>query len=127
MSPASKLRQLFNNSHLVNRMFTSHSASTRQGDKLLMVHRRIQTICDFSNPTYFVTDANGFKYVLRKKPSGKLVSNTAHAIEREYKIIDMVSKTGKVPVPKVYSLSVDPFRSAISPDFVSDSFEISGY
>lgn len=58
------------------------------------------------NPTYFVTDARGSKYVLRKKPMGKLVSKTAHAIEREFKVIDAVGKTGKIPVPKVYALYV---------------------
>lgn len=60
-----------------------------------------------SNPTYFVSSANGIKYVLRKKPSGPLISSTAHAVEREYRIIDCVSKTGKVPVPKVYCLCMD--------------------
>ncbi|KAL8293031.1 hypothetical protein RQP46_000725 [Phenoliferia psychrophenolica] len=60
-----------------------------------------------SNPTYFVTGANGLRYVLRKKPSGKLVSKTAHAIEREYQILDCVGKTGKIPVPKMYCLCMD--------------------
>lgn len=60
-----------------------------------------------SNPTYFVTSASGARYVLRKKPSGKLVSQTAHAVEREYQVIDAVGKTGKVPVPKVYALCTD--------------------
>lgn len=60
-----------------------------------------------SNPTYFVTSANGARYVLRKKPAGDLVSQTAHAVEREYAVIDAVGKTGKVPVPKVYALCTD--------------------
>lgn len=37
---------------------------------------------------------------------GKLVSKTAHAIEREFKVIDAVGKTGQIPVPKVYALCV---------------------
>lgn len=53
-----------------------------------------------------MTDAKGQRYVLRKKPAGKLVSQTAHAIEREYRVIDAVGKTGKIPVPKVYALYV---------------------
>lgn len=58
------------------------------------------------NPTYFVTDSIGAQYVLRKKPAGKLVSKTAHAIEREYRVIDAVSRAGTIPVPKVYALYV---------------------
>ncbi|KAI5475452.1 hypothetical protein MNV49_001373 [Pseudohyphozyma bogoriensis] len=60
-----------------------------------------------SNPTYFVTSASGSRYVLRKKPAGALVSKTAHAIEREYQIIDAIGKTGKIPVPKMYCLCMD--------------------
>ncbi|KAJ7720646.1 kinase-like domain-containing protein [Mycena metata] len=37
-----------------------------------------------SNPTYFLTDANKTKFVLRKKPAGELISKTAHQVEREY-------------------------------------------
>ncbi|KAJ7797703.1 kinase-like domain-containing protein [Mycena olivaceomarginata] len=40
-----------------------------------------------SNPTYFLTDANKTKFVLRKKPAGELISNTAHQIEREYTML----------------------------------------
>ena len=57
-----------------------------------------------SNPTYLLTAADGFQYVLRKKPSGKLVSKTAHAIEREYKIYEAIGRAGTIPVPKVYVL-----------------------
>ena len=59
-----------------------------------------------SNPTYFLTDASGTKYVMRKKPPGKLLSKTAHAVEREYKIMKALEKTD-VPVPKMYCLWVD--------------------
>lgn len=57
-----------------------------------------------SNPTYFLTDASGTKYVMRKKPPGTLISKTAHAIEREYRIIKAVGENTKAPVPKVYCL-----------------------
>jgi aminoglycoside phosphotransferase (APT) family kinase protein len=44
--------------------------------------------------------------VMRKKPPGKLVSKTAHQVEREYKIIHALEKTD-VPVPKAYCLCED--------------------
>lgn len=59
-----------------------------------------------SNPTFLLRDANQQQYVLRKKPPGALVSNTAHAIEREYQVIKALEKT-EVPVPKVYVLCKD--------------------
>ncbi|KAL5364745.1 kinase-like domain-containing protein [Aspergillus floccosus] len=59
-----------------------------------------------SNPTYQLTGANGQKYVMRKKPPGKLLSKTAHKVEREYKIIHALEKTD-VPVPKAYCLCED--------------------
>ncbi|KAI8887985.1 APH-domain-containing protein [Backusella circina FSU 941] len=59
-----------------------------------------------SNPTYLLKDGNKKQYVLRKKPPGTLISKTAHAVEREYRIINAMSKTD-VPVPKVYTLCED--------------------
>ncbi|CAF9910258.1 MAG: hypothetical protein GOMPHAMPRED_007022 [Gomphillus americanus] len=59
-----------------------------------------------SNPTYQLTAADSTKYVLRKKPPGKLLSKTAHQVEREYKIIHALEKTD-VPVPKTYALCTD--------------------
>jgi len=59
-----------------------------------------------SNPTYFLTDdATGRNYVLRKKPPGKLLPS-AHAVDREYRIIEALGKTN-VPVPEVYLLCQD--------------------
>ena len=43
---------------------------------------------------------------MRKKPPGKLVSKTAHQVEREYRIIHALEKTD-VPVPKAYCLCED--------------------
>ncbi|KAG0252198.1 hypothetical protein DFQ27_008226 [Actinomortierella ambigua] len=60
-----------------------------------------------SNPTYLLTDAKGTKYVLRKKPSGALLSSTAHAVEREYRILKALGEKSDVPVPKVYTLCED--------------------
>lgn len=60
-----------------------------------------------SNPTYLVTDSKGTKAVLRKKPTSnkKLISKTAHAIEREFfmlasiKNINNEKSLGAKPVP----------------------------
>lgn len=59
-----------------------------------------------SNPTYQLTDVTGTKYVMRKKPPGKLLSKTAHQVEREYQILHALQPTD-VPVPKVYTLCED--------------------
>lgn len=59
-----------------------------------------------SNPTYELTDSTNAKYVLRKKPPGKLVSNSAHKVEREYRILNSLKNTD-VPVPKVFCLCED--------------------
>ncbi|KAI4263432.1 MAG: hypothetical protein L6R42_001426 [Xanthoria sp. 1 TBL-2021] len=60
-----------------------------------------------SNPTYDLMADNGRHYVLRKKPPGKLLSKTAHQVEREYRIIHALEVTD-VPVPKAYCLCDDP-------------------
>ena len=57
-----------------------------------------------SNPTYqLVTPSR--KYVLRKKPAGKLLPS-AHAVDREYKVISALHPTG-FPVAKPYALCTD--------------------
>jgi aminoglycoside phosphotransferase (APT) family kinase protein len=48
-----------------------------------------------SNPTFLV-ESNGRRWVLRKKPPGKLLPS-AHMVEREYRVIRALSGTG-VPV-----------------------------
>ncbi len=58
-----------------------------------------------SNPTYAITDRNLKKYVLRKKPGGQLLPS-AHAIEREYRVITALRETD-VPVPKTYCLCTE--------------------
>ena len=44
--------------------------------------------------------------MLRKKPPGKLLSKTAHRVEREYQIIKALGGTD-VPVPEVFCLCED--------------------
>ena len=57
-----------------------------------------------SNPTYRVT-AGGKRYALRRKPPGKLLPS-AHAVEREYKVIKALHGVG-FPVPRPYLLCED--------------------
>lgn len=57
-----------------------------------------------SNPTYRI-DSDAASYTLRRKPPGKLLP-TAHAVDREYKVISALLETG-VPVPKTYTLCED--------------------
>lgn len=59
-----------------------------------------------SNPTLLITDAKGTQYVLRKKPPGELLSKTAHAIEREFRVMSSLAAT-TVPVPRMYCLCED--------------------
>jgi aminoglycoside phosphotransferase (APT) family kinase protein len=40
-----------------------------------------------SNPTYFIDDTNDVRYILRKKPSGTIISPVAHQVDREYKVL----------------------------------------
>jgi aminoglycoside phosphotransferase (APT) family kinase protein len=57
-----------------------------------------------SNPTYqLITPTK--KYVMRRKPPGKLLPS-AHAVDREYRVITALYPTG-FPVPRTYSLCTD--------------------
>lgn len=57
-----------------------------------------------SNPT-FLLSAGDKKYVLRKKPPGKLLPS-AHMVEREYRVMKALKRT-EVPVPKMHLLCED--------------------
>lgn len=59
-----------------------------------------------SNPTYLLTSPDGARYVMRKKPPGKLLSKTAHRVDREYRILHALEHTD-VAVPKTYCLCED--------------------
>lgn len=71
-----------------------------------------------SNPTYLLGSESG-KYVLRRKPPGKLLKS-AHAIDREYRVIKALRDTN-VPVAKAYHLCED--ESIIGSAFYVMSFE----
>lgn len=58
-----------------------------------------------SNPTWFVTQGTR-RLVLRKKPMGATL-DSAHAVEREYRIMKALADSG-VPVPKMVMLEEDP-------------------
>jgi len=57
-----------------------------------------------SNPTFLIS-CGGNKYVLRKKPPGKLLPS-AHQVEREYRVMKALAKTD-VPVPEMLLLCED--------------------
>ncbi|KZV70009.1 kinase-like protein [Peniophora sp. CONT] len=69
-----------------------------------------------SNPTYFLTDSSGTRFVLRKKPAGALVSKTAHQVEREFTVLNAIHQhnvhpdtpaDARVPVPEPLALCED--------------------
>jgi aminoglycoside phosphotransferase (APT) family kinase protein len=57
-----------------------------------------------SNPTYLL-EAGPQRYVLRRKPPGKLLQS-AHAVDREFKVIKSLADTG-VPVARAHALCED--------------------
>jgi aminoglycoside phosphotransferase (APT) family kinase protein len=59
-----------------------------------------------SNPTFMLRDATGRRFVLRKKPPGKLLPS-AHAVEREFKVIAALAASD-VPVARTLALCEDP-------------------
>ncbi|XP_077218202.1 acyl-CoA dehydrogenase-like protein isoform X2 [Tasmannia lanceolata] len=62
-----------------------------------------------SNPTFLLEVGLGEsvkKYVLRKKPHGKLLQS-AHAVEREFQVLEALGVHTNVPVPKVFCLCTD--------------------
>ncbi|HDZ58058.1 MAG TPA: phosphotransferase family protein [Pseudomonas xinjiangensis] len=70
-----------------------------------------------SNPTYLMEIAEK-RYVLRKKPPGKLLPS-AHMVEREYQVINALGATD-VPVPTARLLCEDP-------DVIGTAFYVMDY
>ncbi|MDR2839490.1 MAG: phosphotransferase family protein [Azonexus sp.] len=58
-----------------------------------------------SNPTYLLTTPTA-KYVLRRKPAGVLLKS-AHAVDREYRVIKALSQIDGMPVPEALALCED--------------------
>lgn len=59
-----------------------------------------------SNPTYLLSTPN-HRYVLRRKPPGRLLPS-AHAVDREYRVISALGSASDVPVPHAWLLCEDP-------------------
>ncbi len=53
-----------------------------------------------SNPTFLLHDAQGQRFVLRKKPAGELLPS-AHAVDREYRVMKALEGT-PVPVARMH-------------------------
>jgi aminoglycoside phosphotransferase (APT) family kinase protein len=60
-----------------------------------------------SNPTYFIDDCDKTRFILRKKPSGTIISPVAHQVDREYRVIKALGSVEGFPVPKVFCLCMD--------------------
>jgi aminoglycoside phosphotransferase (APT) family kinase protein len=58
-----------------------------------------------SNPTYRITSADGRRFVLRRKPPGKLLPS-AHAVDREYRVTEALYKVN-FPVARPHVLCED--------------------
>ena len=73
-----------------------------------------------SNPTYLLTAPGGSRFVLRRKPPGKLLPS-AHAVDREFAITRALHATG-FPVARPHFLCDDE-RVIGTPFFVTDYVE----
>jgi aminoglycoside phosphotransferase (APT) family kinase protein len=58
-----------------------------------------------SNPTYLLRTPDR-EYVLRRKPPGQVLAS-AHAVDREYRVLTALGEHTKVPVPRTYVLCTD--------------------
>jgi aminoglycoside phosphotransferase (APT) family kinase protein len=58
-----------------------------------------------SNPTYLLATP-ACRYVLRRKPPGQLLAS-AHAVEREYRVITALARHTDVPVARTFGLCTD--------------------
>ncbi len=59
-----------------------------------------------SNPTYLLESGAGHRYVLRRKPPGPLLPS-AHAIEREYRVLQALRETPGIAVPRAIGFCAD--------------------
>ena len=47
--------------------------------------------------TFSFSPTSGVKFVLRKKPAGQLLSSTAHAVEREFRVLNAIHQHNRLP------------------------------
>ncbi len=66
-----------------------------------------------SNPSYLLTTPDA-RYVLRRKPIGQLLES-AHAIDREFKVTSALARHSSVPVARPYVYCAD--RSIVGSEF----------
>src|SRR5690606_14973883 len=59
-----------------------------------------------SNPTYLLSTVSGERFVMRKKPPGKLLPR-AHAVDREHRVMQALAAT-PVPAPRMLAYCDDP-------------------
>ncbi|GFZ13976.1 acyl-CoA dehydrogenase-like protein [Actinidia rufa] len=85
---------------LVGRVHPAHSFDLDALLRLGMVNQTLHFLIEVSS------GASVKRYVLRKKPPGKLLES-AHAVEREFQVLQALGVHTQVPVPKVFCLCTD--------------------
>ncbi|KAF5489010.1 putative acyl-CoA dehydrogenase IBR3 [Colletotrichum siamense] len=83
-----------------------------------------------SNPTYFLDDAVGDRFILRKKPQGQTISPVAHQVDREFRVLQALGSVPNFPVPRVFILCTE--ESIIGTSFyveiaITDAIGLEGY
>lgn len=73
-----------------------------------------------SNPTYLLRTPTR-RYVLRRKPPGVLLAS-AHAVDREFRVLRALAADGRVPVPRPHAYCDDPDVIG-SPFYVMDCID----
>jgi aminoglycoside phosphotransferase (APT) family kinase protein len=72
--------------------------------------RCIEGVEAFSNADMLTAPArslSGTRFILRKKPSGTIISPVAHQVDREFRVLQALGKVPGFPVPQVYALCMD--------------------
>ncbi|KAF5266773.1 hypothetical protein FOXYS1_2385 [Fusarium oxysporum] len=85
----------------------SHLLSSREMPNLKLPVTTSKIGYGQSNPTYYLDDAAGVRYILRKKPVGKAISPVAHQVDREFRVLKALGSVEGFPVPRVFTLCND--------------------
>eukprot|EP00941_MAST-03F_sp_MAST-3F-sp1_P001320 g1320.t1 len=70
-----------------------------KGEPLMMPLSVSQFTHGQSNPTFLLTTADNRRIVMRQRPPGKIISKTAHRVDREFHVMSALEST-TVPVPR---------------------------
>ncbi|KAF5601175.1 phosphotransferase enzyme family domain-containing protein [Fusarium pseudocircinatum] len=92
---------------LNNEALGSYLSSTREIPTLKLPVTTSKIGYGQSNPTYYLDDAAGTRYILRKKPAGKSISPVAHQVDREFRVLKALGSVEGFPVPKAFVLCND--------------------